>query len=226
MTRCASHSAWSCASFSSRWAWCSASSVTVTTAGSAYRRDKRTTQRDARRSTWCRPSGAVPPDNHRSASDRLGDDPYPHPGDLVNFILGLRALPCPPAVARGAATPPTDQGRRPRHDLEVGGDRGRSAGRPSTARDPSVPLLRPTSAAQRATMRSWACRLACRSSNLRYFPYKHRHLWGGRGRTLAVPHARSSGPIVRNVVNLDGCRTWLRTLIGIEYPNHLCLPPG
>lgn len=60
-------------------------------------------------------------------------------------------------------------------------------------------LLRPTSAAQRVTMRSWAHCPACGSSNLRCFPGKHRHLWGGRGRTIAVPHARSSRPIVRNV---------------------------
>jgi hypothetical protein len=82
----------------------------------------------ARRSTWCRPSGAVPPDDHRGASDRLGDDGHPHPGDLPNFISGLgpsRARP--PSPRRGDS--PADQGRRPRYDREVGGDRGRSAGR-------------------------------------------------------------------------------------------------
>jgi len=119
----------------------------------------------ARRSTWCRPSGAVPPDDHRGASDRLGDDGHPHPGDPPNFIPGLG--PCrarPPSPRRGES--PAAQGHRLRHDLEVGGDRGRSAGRLSTTRNPSVPLLRPTSAAQRVTMRSWAHCLACGSSNL------------------------------------------------------------
>jgi hypothetical protein len=84
------------------------------------------------------PRGAVPVvpshrDNHRGASDRIGGDGHFHPEDLPT-LPPVSDPPVPARRRRGVATPPADQGRRPRHDREVGGDRGRSAGRLGTAR--------------------------------------------------------------------------------------------
>jgi len=142
---------------------------------------------------WCRPAGR-PSGCQRSArgrrppSSRRPSQPYPR----------SRTLPCPPAVTEARRIPGCS--RRPTVPRPGGRWRPWTQRRSAQYGAQSIrALLRPTSAAQRVTMRSWAHCPACGSSNLRCFPGKHRHLWGGRGRTIAVPHARSSRPIVRNV---------------------------